>query len=161
MARLLTALLCSSLVCPALAAPKLQEQAEEAKKQLAGASDSKEKIAALERIGEIGQIRITYVKPVVPDVFKLLKDSDAKVRGAAAETLGKLDPDLDEALPALTKLLEDKEDSVKMSAAQGLANIGPKAQPAVKDLRAAMTAAEDDNRLRGAMRRAIRTITGR
>lgn len=163
MKRLALSLLALGLLGGQAFAADLKADAEKYLQQLSSSKDPKEKIAALKGLGEIGAIRITYVRPAVPEVFKLLEDSDAKVRGAAAEALGKLDPDLDKALPALSKLLKDNDDAVKMSAAKGLASMGSRAKPALKDLQAAMKKAMDDdnNRLRGAMRNAIRTISGR
>lgn len=163
MTRLFLSLTALVMMVSSASASNYQEQADKYRDQLTSSKDPKEKITALKKLAEIGAIRITYVRPAVPEVFKLLEDSDPKVRAAAAESLGKLDPDLDKALPALGKLLKDSDDDVKMAAARGLSAMGQRAQPAVKDLRAAQNKAseDDNNRVRNAMRNAVRAITGR
>jgi HEAT repeat protein len=115
------------------------DKAEEAKKyheQLKAAKVAKKKVEALEELGKLGQIMKSLAEPAVPDMLKALADKDAGVRRAAAEAVGKCDPDPKDVVPALTKLLkEDKDDRVKVAAARGLGYMGESARTATKDLR--------------------------
>jgi len=69
--------------------------------------------------------------PMVPAVSKFLKDTDAKVRGLAALTLGKIGPAAKGAAPALAACLADADTTVASQAAQALARIGAEAAPAI------------------------------
>jgi HEAT repeat protein len=115
------------------------DKAEEAKKyheQLKATREAKKKVEALEELGKLGQIMTSLAEPALPDMVKALADKDAGVRRAAAEAIGKCDPDPKDVVPALTKLLrEDKDEKVKVAAARGLGYMGESAKAATKDLR--------------------------
>lgn len=123
-------------------------KAEEAKKlteTLKKTKDAKEKAAALEELGKLGQVNYKHAEDAIPLMFEAFKDKDAKVRAAAAVAVGRVGPDdTDKAVTELTALLKgDKEDEVKMAAAAGLASIGTKAKAAVGALKDAKKAVGD------------------
>lgn len=144
-------------------------KAEEAKKyhsQLKSSTDSKKKVIALEELGKIGQIQTSLVKPAIPDIMAALSDKDATVRAAAAEALGRCEPDPKEALPALRKLLkDDPSEQVKIAATNGLAAMGTSAKDALGDLRQIVKMGKDkdgkQSRLGRAAGQAARVISGR
>jgi HEAT repeat protein len=111
-------------------------KAEEAKKHIETvktSKDAKKKAEAFEELGKLGQIMKSLAEPAIPEMMKSLEDKDATIRKAAAECLGKCDPDPKEAVPALLKLVkEDKDESVQIGAIRGLASMTDKA--AVKDV---------------------------
>jgi HEAT repeat protein len=113
------------------AAVEAAGKAEEAKKHIETiktSKDVKKKTEAFEELGKLGQIMKTLAEPAVPDMLKSLEDKDPAIRKAAAECLGKCDPDPKEALPALLKLVkDDKDESVKIGAIRGLASMTDKA----------------------------------
>ena len=100
------------------------EKDEEAKKyteQLRKGKDTKSKIVALQSLGELAQIKKSFIADALPDVYKAIEDKDAGVRAAAAETLGKADEPYEKVGEILVKLIkEDKEDAVKIGALKGL-----------------------------------------
>jgi HEAT repeat protein len=123
-------------------------KAEEAKKlteKLKKTKDAKEKAAAIEELGKLGQLQYDYAEPALPLIFDAVKDKDAKVRAAAATAIGKIGPDdTEKAVKALTELLkDDKDEEVKSAAAQGLGALGAKAKDAVGALRDAKKAVGD------------------
>ncbi len=125
------------LILPdALEAAGKQEEAKKYHEQLKTAKDPKKKVEALEELARLGQIMKSLAEPALPDMMKALGDKDPAVRKAAAESVGKCDPDPKEAVPALTKLLtDDKDEGVRVAAAHGLGYMGETAKDAVKDLR--------------------------
>src|SRR5262249_5982146 len=60
----------------------------------------------------------------VPEVVKALKDQNAKLREAAADTLAQIGPDAEGAVDALIPLLKDKVTGVRGAAAEALGSIG-------------------------------------
>lgn len=78
-----------------------------------------------EILGDLGAVG-------VPGLSGALKDPDAGVRWAAAESLGRIGPAAKSAVPALAAALEDKE--IRSIVADALAGIGPEAKPAVPGL---------------------------
>lgn len=132
----LVAGLFGSFLPEAVEAAGKQEEAKKYHEQLKSSKDPKKKVEALEELGRLGQIMKSLAEPAIPDMFKALEDKNASVRKAAAENLGKCDPDPKEAVPALTKLLkDDTSEDVKVGAAHGLGYMGETAKTAVKDLR--------------------------
>jgi HEAT repeat protein len=93
---------------PDIVAASKDAEAKKATEDLKKTKDNKVKIAALQKLGELGLIQYTYVEAAVPDVFKAIKDSDAGVRAAAAKTLGMIGPDDKETVPQLAGLLKDR-----------------------------------------------------
>jgi HEAT repeat protein len=79
---------------------------EQAKKYAADLKhkDAKVRLAALQELGKLGQIQRKLTAPYTSDITKALTDSDAGVRGEAANTLGMIDPEDKKA--AITKVAE-------------------------------------------------------
>lgn len=149
-----------------LGAAGKQEEAKKYTEQLKSAKDAKKKVEALDELGKLGQIQVTLTQPALPDVMKALEDKDAAVRKAAAECLGKCEPDPKDAIPALTKLLkEDKSDDVKIAAARGLMYMGEAAKEASDDLKSVARANKKSdgkpNALGKAAGEALRAINGK
>jgi HEAT repeat protein len=145
---------------PDIIAASKEAEAKKATEDLKKSKDNKVRIAALQKLGELGLIQYAYVEPAVPDVFKAIKDSDAGVRAAAARTLGMIGPDDKETVPQLAGLLQDKDENVKLAAAEGLAYMGKKAEGAVKDLRAAAKDLDAKSKLAKTINNTIKTING-
>lgn len=96
------------------------------------AKDPKDRIAACDGIGAIGELKKVYAKDAVGPVCEVLrKDADAKVRQAAAATLGRIDADAAQATPALIQGLKDGDAGVKAASATALGALGPGAKDAV------------------------------
>jgi HEAT repeat protein len=55
-----------------------------------------------------------------PDLAKALKDTDVDVRSQVAQTLGRIGPEAEVAVPALQKALADSNESVRIDAALAL-----------------------------------------
>ncbi|MDP7018752.1 MAG: HEAT repeat domain-containing protein [Pirellulaceae bacterium] len=81
-------------------------------------------VDALSRIGA----------PAVPELRNRLTSNDAEVRAQAADVLGRIGPDANEAIPELIILLDDESGPVRRSAARALGQIGPAAEQAVPSL---------------------------
>jgi HEAT repeat protein len=96
-----------------------------------------EKAKAAKDLGDRGQIRASDVKAAVEPLKKLLSDdSDAKVRAASAEALGKIAPEPKETVALLIKSLkEDKEADVKIAVMVSLGRFGMDAKSALPELR--------------------------
>jgi vesicle coat complex subunit len=80
------------LICvPAFA----QTREEQAKKFAADLKDknAKVRLTALQELAKLGQVQRRLTAPHTPDILKALTDSDAAVRGEAANTLGLIDPE--------------------------------------------------------------------
>ena len=121
--------------------------------------DVKTRIAAADDLGHIGQIKKSYTEPAVPALIDALRDTDAGVRKAAANALGKVDPDVKLAVPALTDALKDKVPPVRQAAASALGLIGPDAKDAIPTLRE--TQKDSDRAVSRAANMAIQRIMGR
>jgi HEAT repeat protein len=63
-----------------------------------------------------------------------LKNPDAKVRRAAAQSLGAMGPKAQDAVPALTEALQDLDKNVRSPAAAALGKLRPEATDAVSPL---------------------------
>jgi vesicle coat complex subunit len=124
--------------------------------------NAKARAEAAKEIGNIAAIRVSYAKPAIEPMLKLLKDKEASVRAAAAEALGKCDEPKKTVKPLIDLLKEDKEQQVKVGAAVGLGLIGEPAKDAVKILRETAQAARQDKnmRLAQACQQAIQNING-
>jgi HEAT repeat protein len=145
-----------ALVPPAVADKK--EDVARLMKELKS-REVKTRIAAAEELGHIGQIKKSLAEPAVPALIDALRDSDTGVRKAAAEALGKVDPDVKVAVPALTNALKDKASPVRQSAASALGQIGPDAKDAVPALRELQK--DSDRAVSRAAGMAIQRIMGR
>jgi HEAT repeat protein len=159
--RLTLTIVASLFAIPVLAAPELQEEAEELISQLGNATTAEEKVQAIERLGEIGQIKKSYAEPALPTIVKALEDEEPTVRAAAALAYGQLDPDPEEAIEALTALLKDEDLTVRAGAARGLGVMGPKVKDALPALREALERDREERRVARAYREAIKLIAGR
>ena len=89
----------------------------------------------------------------VPALIKALGDENSYVRSAAAEALGKIGP---EAVPALIRALGDEDSSVRWRAAYTLGEIGPEAKEAVLALIRAL--GDEDSSVRWRAARALGKI---
>jgi len=123
------------------------------------AKDAKTRIGAAEELGHIGQIKKSLTEPAVPGLIEAMKDSDAGVRKAAANALGKVDPNVPLAVPPLIDALKDKAAPVRQAAAGALGQIGPDAKDAVPALRE--TQKDSDRAVSRAAGMAIQRIMGR
>jgi HEAT repeat protein len=115
-----------------------EEDAIRFTKQLKTAKNVQDKIEAARELGNIGQIKKSYVKDAVPLLIECCKDKkNADLRAVAAEALGKADPDPSTgAVDVLTDLVKnDSEMKVKQAAARGLGAMGSSAKDALPVLR--------------------------
>ena len=85
-----------------------------------------------------------------------LKDSDASVRGWAAQAIGEIGPDAAEAIPALVTLLRNEDEGSRNSACIALRGIGGAAKEALPALREALS--DSSANVRGFAGRAIESI---
>lgn len=134
---------------------------EEAKKytqMLKSAKDSKSKVTALNELGDLGRLMKPLVADAMPDMLAALKDGDKEVRAAAAQAIGKCDPN-SEAVNTLVDLLKrEKDESVKLAAIKGLASAGPNARSALPVLRDIQKSEDKKSRLYKAAQDASRSI---
>jgi HEAT repeat protein len=102
------------------AAPK-KEDLPDLLKALKGHKDAKVRVSAAEDIGHLAQIRVTYAKPAIPVLVDVVKtDKDANVRRAVAVTLGYVNADPKEVMPAFLQILKnDKEANMVLQAVAG------------------------------------------
>jgi len=125
------------------------------------AKDAKGKVLALDELGKLGQVSRDLTEKALPDMLKAFKDKDASVRAAAAEAVGKCDPDPADAVPALVDLLKnDKDEKVKIAAAMGLGHMGEKAKDATDPLKDVLKANDKKSKLAKAAGDALRSIGG-
>ena len=128
-------------------------KAEEVAKYLKEAQTSKDvktRVRAINDVGELGALQAKLGEPAIPVFIKLLDDKDAKVRGAAAMNIGRLDlPDKKEVVEKLSKMLkDDASPQVREDVARGLAAIGPDAKDAAPALREALGKVKDKQDMR-------------
>jgi HEAT repeat protein len=83
-----------------------------------------EQETAADALGRIGA-------PAVPALMEALQSSDVQVRVKAADVLGRMGPDANDAVPALIRLLDDPDERVRKTATRALGRIGPSAKAAV------------------------------
>lgn len=95
--------------------------------------------ARYEAIDDLGE-RHEAAETVVPQLAKLLHDSDPKVRWRAARSLGDYGEKAQPAAVALRELLNDKDPVVRYHAAVALGKIGDSSDETVDALVAAVTA---------------------
>ena len=146
---------------PLIVAASKEADAKKATADLKNTKDTKVKIAALEKLGELGQIQYGYAQPAIPEMLKALEDKETGVRAAAAKALGQAGSEDPDTVPALVKLLKgDKEESVKIAAAEGLGLLGAKAKDSVNDLRNAAKDADKKGKLAKTIGTSIKSING-
>ena len=143
------------------------EKEEDAKKyteQLRKGKDAKSKVVALQSLGELAQIKKSFIADALPDVYKAIEDKDAGVRAAAAETLGKADEPYEKVGDILVKLIkEDKDDAVKIGALKGLTVMREGAKDALPAIREVVNATKADkkSKLFDAAKNANAAISGK
>ncbi|UCG63712.1 MAG: HEAT repeat domain-containing protein [Deltaproteobacteria bacterium] len=97
---------------------------------------------------------LSYSKATGPQsVAKLIKalgDNESEVRMNAAEALGRIGPDANEAGPALIEALSDSDYAVRYSAAEALGEIGYDTKEAIRALIKALGDPDSDVRWRAA-----------
>jgi hypothetical protein len=91
---------------------------------------------AATELGHLGAIRKSYVLEAIDPLLSALKnDKMPVVRRAAAEALGKINPDNKVAVKPLIEALKDPDMGVRIGAATALGNLGPDATEAIDTLR--------------------------
>ena len=144
-----------------LAAAGKADEAKKAHEALKNAKDAKDRTAAAEQLGKLGEVNYKHAEAAIPDLTAALDDKDAGVRAASAVALGKIGPDDKKALvEKLTAMLKDDEDdAVKLAATQGLGYLGSDAKSALGELRATKKGLSDmKGKFARAIDAAIRTI---
>jgi len=108
--------------------------------------EPKTRIEGCKGIAAIGKLKASYAADAVKPLMEMVKkDDDAKVRAAAASTLGAIDPEDEKAVDVLIDALkEDKDKDVRAGAAQGLGALGVKAKKALPALKDAGAKAKED-----------------
>ncbi len=119
--------LCSLLMVLVGFSVQAETKEEEAKKwatDLVKAKDAKTRAKAAEELGKLGTIKRTLTTPYTKDLVNALKDSDARVRGAAANALGVIDPDDKKSIfdKIHETLKNEKENAAMQGLMQGLAD---------------------------------------
>jgi HEAT repeat protein len=110
-------------------------------------------VDAIETMGGQGE-------PAIPYLIKALGDCSLYVRWASARTLGRLAPDLAEAVvPEITKLLCDPDVDVRTAAATALERFGLLARSAIPELTRAAGPDEDVEQRIAAMKALVATGT--
>jgi HEAT repeat protein len=122
-------------------------------------ADSAVRFQAVRALGKIGPTSIPYV----PEFIVLLeKDGSDKVREIAAEVIGMLGPAAarahPDAIPALGKALADPAWNVRRDAVRSLGQMGALAKSQLEAVKARQK--DDDERVRGAVAKAVRQIEG-
>jgi HEAT repeats len=124
--------------------------------------DAKTRIDGCKGIAAIGKLKASYAKDAIEPLMELVKkDTEAKVRAAAASALGSCDPEDKEAVTVLIAALkEDKDKDVRTAAATGLGQLGAKAKEALPALKeaAAMAKADGDKKTSKALGTATKAI---
>lgn len=149
-----------SLGTVSLAFASKQDEAIKATQILKTSKDTAAKIQAAIDIGDIGQIKKSYAADAIPCLILCCKDKDAKLRGAAAEALGKVDPpEESKAVEILTEMAKsDTSTDVKVSAVKGLGSMGPTAKSALPTLREIANKEDKKSKLTNVIRNATRAI---
>lgn len=123
----------------------------------------KVRISAAQDLGHLGAVKASDARPAVSPMLEAFrKENDAKVRGAMAEALGKMDPDPKEIIPILGEALKNEKESVnvRMAIAKAFGQMGPAAKealPILKDARAKT----DNKGLTKAIQGAMQNIQGK
>src|SRR5262245_7594198 len=116
---------------------------------------------AADQLGRLGQIQANAVKDAVEPLMNALKDdSEAKVRRASAEALGKISPDPEKVVPLLIDALKDKSLDVNLAAVTALGRYGPEARSAVQPLRE-FSKAKMDKKITQVVNGALKEIVGK
>jgi len=98
------------------------------------------RVAAINGIQEIADVKLAAAKPAAPALVAALKDSDANVRRSAAAVLAALQPEAGQVVAPLMPLLADGEDrTVRIATANTLGGLGAGSEPALTALAAIQT----------------------
>src|SRR5262249_36408974 len=113
------------VVATALSAATREEEAKRYAADLKS-KDAKVRLTALKELGKLGQLQRKLTEPYVDNIMTVLTDSDSKVRGEAARTLGLIDPkDTKAAVEKLAELLKDeKSQDAREGQESGLGELG-------------------------------------
>lgn len=107
--------------------------------------DAKVRIAALQDLEQMAEVRPSDAKPALPAVLPLLKDPDANVRRLAILVLDTLEADPKVFVPPLVDILKkDKDGGVRYAAVVAVGHIGPAAKAAVPALEALLKSIKDN-----------------
>jgi HEAT repeat protein len=119
------------VIAPSLSAATKEEEAKKYAADLKS-KDAKVRLIALKELGKLGQIQRRLTEPHVDAILGRLKDSDDKVRGEAARTLGLIDPpDTKAAITTIAELLKDeKSQDAREGQEMGLGELGGTADEA-------------------------------
>ena len=123
---------------------RVVEKFEATARQIFRAGHPRAKEAAAHLVGELG-IEVRGVgtnwggamRPLTPELAALLKERDEPVRVAAAEALGKINPEADLAVPALSRALTTDSVPVRRAAAAAFADYIARATQLAKNQSAA------------------------
>ena len=142
--RTLAALAICLMIGTALSAASREDEAKKYAKDLKS-KDAKIRLTAVQELGKLGSIQHKLIEPYIDNVVNVLKDTDAKVRGEAARTLGLMDPpEKKEMIDKVAGLLKDEKSEIAREGMEnGLGSLGalatePEAKKAALD---ALTAA--------------------
>jgi HEAT repeat protein len=144
-------------------ATEKEEEAMRYTEQLRTSKDPKVRAKALAGLGELAQVKKSFITDALPDVYKATEDKDPAVRAAAAETLGKADEPYSKAGEILVKLIkDDKDEAVKIKALRGLTAMGAGAKEALPTIRDVVkaTAGDKKSELGKAAQNAVKAIGG-
>jgi vesicle coat complex subunit len=156
MNRLLTTGLAGGVLLLGLAAPlagQVKKKPDEPPKdrKLSGIlkdfkhKDAKVRVAALQDLLQMAEVRTSDVTPALPLVFPMLKDTDAGVRRLAILVLDTLEADPKLFVPPLVDILKkDKDTTVRYAAVVAVGHIGPPAKAAVPALEAIQKSVKDN-----------------
>ncbi len=102
-----------------------EEEAKRWATDLVKAKDAKTRAKAADELGKLGTVKRTLATPYTKDLLNALKDSDGKVRGAAANALGCIDPDDKKAVfdKIHDTLKAEKDTGAMQGLMQGLADV--------------------------------------
>src|SRR5947208_2250834 len=127
-----------------LALASKEDEAKKATMILKTSKDTSAKVQACIDIGNLGLIKKSYAADALPYLVAACKEKDAKLRAAAAEALGKVDPPEEiKAVDLLTDMAKnDKDNGARVAAMRGLGAMGQAAKSALPTLRE-ITSKED------------------
>src|SRR5687767_4682045 len=119
----LIALLFGGLVV--VAGPR-DEEAKKYAEELKSSKSAKTRQSAAKELGRLGQVQRRVTEPHTDVILAALKDSDPKVRGEAAKTLGLIDPtDKKDAIDKLIAILKsEKSEEAREGQEMGLGSLG-------------------------------------
>jgi HEAT repeat protein len=119
----LTALLLAGMI---VAAAPRGEEAKKYAEDLKSSKSPKTRLTAAKELGRLGQVQRKVTEPYTDVIVTALKDSDPKVRGEAARTLGLIDPtDKKDAIDKLIAILKsEKSEEAREGQEMGLGSLG-------------------------------------